>query len=163
MPGTKTATECSTINLLADFLQPDGSEVVTVGEIKEKFVVPFAVILPIAILVLIYWTKLKSYLSAKVIMMKTENNIEKGKHAGAIIICDTIKVLFTIIPFALFYVLIVGLEKYVDRLSDIFLFMILCEALGGILAIFDTINNVIDFNDAEVKELENEVLESNEK
>lgn len=94
--------------------------------------------------------------------MKTENSIEKGKHAGAIILCDMIKALFTVLPFVLFYILIIGLEKYVDRLSDIFLFMIVCESVGGLFTIFDTIHNVVDFEEEEIKQLEDEVLEKQE-
>lgn len=124
---------------------------------KTKWVIPFAVIIPLAILLLIYWGKLRRYLSTKINAMKIENHIEKGKHAGAIIVCDTIQCLMTILPFALVYILIKELEKYTAQLSNIFLFMIVCESVGSLFVIIDTIRNVIDYSEEELKELEEEI------
>lgn len=127
-----------------------------------KYSIPFGVILPLGILLLVYWGKLRRYLSVKVSQMKTENNIEKGKHAGAIIICDIFSTLMTITPFVICYVVLKELEKYLNNVSDIFVFLIICESVGGLFIIIDTIKNVIDFSDEEVKELEEEVLDTTE-
>lgn len=129
---------------------------------KTKFTIPFAVILPLAILTIVYWVKLKDYMQNKVVMMRTENNIEKGKHAGMLILCDMVKAVFTVVPFLLVYIIIRELEKYVQQLSDIFLFMIICESVGALFVIFDTIHNVIDFDSEEIKELAEEVIEKKE-
>lgn len=110
---------------------------------KTKWVIPFAVILPLVILLIIYWCKIRRYLAIKVQALKTENNLEKGKHAGLIIICDFIGECMKILPFVLLYILISELQKYTVQFSDILLFMIICESVGAIFILLDTCKNVV--------------------
>lgn len=112
---------------------------------STKYTVPFAIVLPIVILLLMYWGKLRRFISYKVGQMKTENNIQKGKHAAAIIICDIFQVLMTILPFVLCYIVIGELQKFGTQSKEIFLFLIVCESVGGFLVIVDTIKNVTNW------------------
>lgn len=124
-----------------------------------KWSIPLFVIVPLVLLILIYWGKLRRYFAIKVSTMKAENNIEKGKHAGAIIVCEFLQVVMTVLPFLVCYLLIAALEKEIERVSDIILFMIVCESVGGLFLVFDTIRNVIDYSEEELKELEDEIKE----
>lgn len=112
-----------------------------------KYSIPFAVVIPLVILILLYWGKGKTFFNNKIHEMKIQNSIDKGKHAGAIIIFDTLKALMTVMPFALGYLLIEQLQKYYAQVSDIFLFITICEAVCGVFCVFDTIKNSIDFEE----------------
>lgn len=115
-------------------------------ENATKYTIPFAVILPLFILIVLWYSKAKSYFKEKLSAMKIQNSIEAGKHAGLIIVFETIKALMTILPFALCYIIVNELQKYYMEVSKIFLFLTICEAVGGFFCILDTIINVSDFN-----------------
>lgn len=123
-------------------------------ENATKYSIPFAVILPLVILIIIWWGKAKTYFKVKIEAMRVQNSIEAGKHAGILIIYDTIKALMTVLPFALCYVMVNEIQKYFAEVSKIFLFITICEAVGGLFFILDTINNVVDYPAEENKESE---------
>lgn len=123
-------------------------------ENATKFVVPFVIIIPLTILVFIYWGKAKSYFKAKFIEMKVQNSIEAGKHAGIIIVFEIVNVFMTVLPFLLCYWFISELQKYYAEVSNIFLFIVICESIGGLFIVLDTIKNVLTFE--EIKEQEKE-------
>lgn len=81
--------------------------------------------------------------------MRVQNSMEAGKHAGLIIIYDTIKAIMTVLPFLLCYIMVNEIQKYFAEVSKIFLFITICEAVGGLFMILDTISNVVDYSDKE--------------
>lgn len=120
-------------------------------ENATKYTVPFAIILPIAMLLFAFFGKIKSAFNEKLGSMKTQNAIEEGKHAALIIIFETVKVLMTILPFALCYIFVNELQKYFAQVSKIFLFVTICEAVGGLFIILDTIKNATKTESSEEK------------
>lgn len=125
-------------------------------ENSTRYSIPFAVIIPLVILIVIWWGKAKTYFKVKIEAMRVQNSLEAGKHAGIIIIYDTIKALMTVLPFALLYVIVNEIQKYFAEVSKIFLFITICEAVGGFLFILDTIHTVTDFSQIDSKEESNE-------
>lgn len=117
-----------------------------------KYTIPFAVVIPLVLLLFIYWGKARSFMKTKINAMRVQNSIEAGKHAGAIILYDTFKALMTVLPFALGYLIVNEIQKYYAQVSDIFLFITICEAVGGFFCILDTIHNTIDYNEEESNE-----------
>lgn len=116
-------------------------------KVPDKWTLPTFAWIPLFIFLLTYWGKLRSYLAIKVSQMEVENNIQKGKHAGAIIIIKTIQILATILPFFLGYRIFAAIEAEAMSTKNIFLFITICEAAGGFLVICDTIANVIDYSE----------------
>lgn len=112
-----------------------------------KYSIPFAVVLPLAILLIIYWGKARRFMAIKVNAMKVENSIQKGKHAGLLILCEMIQAIMTVVPFVLVYLLVKGIQQATGNVLDIFAFMIACESVGGFLCIIDTTKNVIDYEE----------------
>lgn len=113
----------------------------------ESWAFPVFVWIPVIAFIIVYWAKLRTYLAVKVSAMQIQNDLEKGKHAGAIIICKTIQVAMTVAPFVLLYYVFDSLAKLSIQIQNIFLFLTICEAVGGLLVILDTIANVIDYSD----------------
>lgn len=118
-------------------------------ENATKYSIPFAVIIPLVILIAIWWGKAKTYFKVKIEAMRVQNSMEAGKHAGLIIIYDIIKAIMTVLPFLLCYIMVNEIQKYFAEVSKIFLFITICEAVGGLFMILDTISNVVDYSDKE--------------
>ena len=108
----------------------------------EAWALPVFVWLPIIVLVLVYWCKARTYLAVKVHSMKVENNLEAGKHAGAIIIITTLQMIMTVAPFVIGYFALQGLEKAMISIKDVFFTLAMIEGSGSIFVVFDTIINV---------------------
>lgn len=117
--------------------------------------IPVFVIIPLVILLLVYWCKAKRHFAIKLSQMKTENEVQKGKHAGAIIVFTTIEMLSTVLPFAICYILFKGLAGVIKNVEDIFLFITICEAVGGLFVIIDATKNCIDYAETEEESNEN--------
>ena len=113
----------------------------------ERWTLPTFAWLPYIVFALVYWFKLRSYLAVKVSAMETENNIQKGKHAGAIIILKTLQMAMTVTPFLLLYFLFDELSRVAIQVRDVFFFLTICESVGGLLVVMDTIANVIDYSE----------------
>ena len=113
----------------------------------ESWALPTFVWIPVIVFIFVYWFKLRGYLAIKVSAMQVQNDLEKGKHAGAIIICKTIQVAMTVAPFLLFYYIFGELSRIAIEIQHIFLLLTICEAVGGLFIIIDTIANVIDYSD----------------
>lgn len=116
----------------------------------ERWTLPTFAWLPYIVFALVYWFKLRSYLAVKVSAMQTENNIQKGKHAGAIIILRTLQMAMTVTPFLLCYFVFDELSRVAIQVRDVFFFLTICESVGALLIILDTIANVIDYSETEV-------------
>lgn len=110
---------------------------------------PVFVWIPIAIFIIVYWFKLRTYLAIKVNGMEIENHAEAGKHAGLIIIIKVLQCLMTIAPFLLCYFVFKRIEEASIKVENIFLFLTLCESLGSVFIILDTIKNVVNYNETE--------------
>lgn len=113
----------------------------------SKWALPTFAWIPLFVFLIVYWGKLRNYLALKVSAMQTENNLQKGKHAGAIIIIKTLQVVSTILPFFLGYRIFAAIEAEAMTAKNIFLFITICEAAGGFLIMIDTIANVIDYSE----------------
>ena len=136
------------LGFVASFIVPVAYLTATYVEKKpEHWALPIFVWIPLIVFIFVYWAKLRTYLGVKVATMQVQNDLEKGKHAGAIIICKTIQVAMTVAPFLLFYYVFGELSRVAIQLQNIFLFLTVCEAVGGLLIILDTIANVIDYTD----------------
>lgn len=136
------------LGMIVSFVVPVTYLVVAYLEKKpESWTLPIFVWIPVIVFILVYWLKLRSYLAIKVSAMQVQNDIEKGKHAGAIIICRTMQAAMTVAPFLLLYYVFDSLAKLSIQIQNIFLFLTVCEAVGGLLMIIDTIANVIDYSD----------------
>ena len=112
----------------------------------EKWTLPVFCWIPLIVLVIVYWSKIKSYLAIKVSKMETENSLQKGKHAGAIIICKTIQVIFTVVPFVICYFVFKAIRESIGNTEELFLFIAITMAIGGLFIILDTIKNVVDYD-----------------
>lgn len=124
--------------------------IVTYAEKKpESWALPVFVWLPVIIFVIVYWFKLRTYLAIKCETMQVENNIQKGKHAGALIICKTIQMAMTVIPFLICYYIFKSLAEVDVKIENIFLLLVITESVGGVLIVIDTIKNVVDYSDKE--------------
>lgn len=136
------------LGYISSFVVPVTYLIVAYVEKKpESWAIPIFVWIPVIVFIFVYWFKLRTYLAVKVAAMQVQNDLEKGKHAGAIIVCKTIQVMMTVAPFLLFYFIFGELSKVAIQLQNIFLFLTVCEAVGGLLIILDTIVNVIDYTD----------------
>lgn len=113
----------------------------------SKWALPTFAWIPLTVFLLVYWGKLRTYLAIKVSAMQVENNLQKGKHAGAIIIVKTIQVISTILPFFLCYRVFAAIEAEAMSVKNIFLFITVCEAVGGFFIVVDTIANVVDYSE----------------
>lgn len=107
-----------------------------------KYTIPFAVMIPLIVLLLVYWFKAKVFFAQKLQAMKVQNSLQAGKHAGLIVLFELIRSLMTILPFALCYLLINELQKFYANVSSIFLFIMICETIGLFFCLLDTIKNV---------------------
>lgn len=112
----------------------------------EAWGFPTFVWIPVIMFLIVYWLKIRSYVAIKVEAMKVENNLEKGKHAAAIIVCKTIQVVMTVIPFLLLYYVFDSFSKMSIQIQNIFLFLTVCEAVGGLFIVIDTVVNVVDYS-----------------
>ena len=136
------------LGFIASFVVPVTYLTSTYLEKKpESWAFPIFVWIPVIMFIIVYWAKLRSYLAVKVATMQVQNDLEKGKHAGAIIICKTIQVTMTVAPFLLGYYIFQELAKIAIQLQNIFLFLTVCEAVGGLFVVLDTVANVIDYSD----------------
>lgn len=113
----------------------------------SKWSLPVFAWIPLFVFLIVYWGKLRNYMAIKVNAMQVENNIDKGKHAGAIIIIKTLQVISTILPFFLCYRVFAAIEAEAMSAKNIFLFITICEAAGGLLVLIDTVANVIDYSE----------------
>lgn len=112
----------------------------------SKWALPTFAWIPLFVFLLVYWGKLRTYLAIKVSAMQVENNIQKGKHAGAIIIVRALQVVSTILPFFLCYRIFAAIEAEAMSVKNVFFFIMICEAVGGFLLLIDTVANVIDYS-----------------
>lgn len=108
----------------------------------ESWALPVFVWLPLIVFGIVYWFKIRTYLAVKVNSMKLENSLQKGKHAGFIILITVLQMAMTVAPFLLFYYVFDNLEKLMISIKDIFFILTIFEAIGSIFVIFDTIINV---------------------
>lgn len=115
----------------------------------SKWALPIFAWIPLIVLLLVYWGKMKSWLAIKVNAMETQNSIQRGKHAGAIILCKILQVACTALPFFLGYVAFAELEAHAVSVKSIFLFVFACEAVGGVFVVLDAIANVVDYSEGE--------------
>lgn len=113
----------------------------------ESWALPTFVWLPVIVFVCVYWFKLRTYLAIKCETMTVENNIQKGKHAGAIIILKTLQCAMVVVPFLLCYYIFKSLADLSIKIENIFLLLTICEAVGGLFIILDTIKNVVDYSE----------------
>lgn len=113
----------------------------------SKWALPAFAWIPLFVFLIVYWGKLRNYLAIKVSAMRVENNIDKGKRAGAIIIIKTLQVVSTILPFFLCYRIFAAIEAEAMSAKNIFLFITICEAAGGLMVLIDTVANVIDYSE----------------
>lgn len=118
-----------------------------IARTPSRWALPAFAWIPLVVFIIVYWGKLRNYLAIKVSAMQVENNIEKGKHAGAIILIKTIQVIFTVLPFLLCYFVFNELEAQSVSVKSVFLFITVCETLGGLMLIFDAIANCIDYGE----------------
>lgn len=126
-----------------------------------SWAVPVFVWLPVIVFVWLYWSKIRTYLAIKVERMTCENSMEKGKHAGAIITIKTLQVIMTIIPFLVLYYVFKSLAEANLKVENLFLLLTICEAVGGLFIIFDTVKNVVDYTELENPPEENKSEEEN--
>lgn len=113
----------------------------------ESWSMPILVWLPIAMLLLIYWIKVKGFINKRIGQMELENSIQKGKHAGALILATTIQMAMTVAPFLACYYVFGELAKASIKVQDVFLFLTVCEAVGGIFIILDVAINSLKTDD----------------
>ena len=113
----------------------------------SKWALPTFAWIPLFVFLIVYWGKLRNYLAIKVSAMQVENSVDKGKHAGAIIVIKTLQIVSTILPFFLCYRIFAAIEAEAMSAKNIFLFITICEAAGGLLVIIDTVANVIDYSE----------------
>lgn len=108
----------------------------------EHWQLPVFVCIPLIVLVLVYYFKLRTHFAVKIERMTIENSQEQGKHAGLIIIAKILEILMAIIPFIACYILFNEISKTAIQIKNIFLMIAICEAVGGLFVIFDTIKNI---------------------
>lgn len=108
----------------------------------ETWALPIFVWIPIIIFIIVYWFKIRTYLAVKANSFKIENNLQKGKHAGIIILITILQMAMTIAPFVLFYYVFENLEQAMVSIKDIFFILTIFESIGSLFIIFDTIINV---------------------
>lgn len=146
------------IGFVISYIAPVVYIVVAYMEKKpENWSIPIFVWIPAFVLLFVYWSKLRGFLAIRVAKMETENALEKGKHAGAIIICKFIEVCCTVLPFFLGYYIFKTLREMIGKTENLFLYLGITIAVGGLFMLFDTIKNVIAFDEEVIEEgLENE-------
>lgn len=125
-----------------------------INRTPSKWALPTFAWIPLFVFLLVYWTKARTYLAIKVNAMQVENNLQKGKHAGAIIVVKTLQIASTVLPFFLCYRVFAAIEAEAMSVRGIFLMITICEAVGGFLVVLDTIANVIDYSEEENNEEE---------
>lgn len=122
-----------------------------IQRVPSKWALPTFAWIPLFVFAVVYWSKLRTYLAIKVSAMQVENNIQKGKHAGAIIVCKALQVAMTVFPFFMCYRVFAAIEAEAMSVKDVFLFITVCEAVGGLLVLMDAVMNVIDYSEDETK------------
>ena len=76
------------LGYIASFVVPVTYLIVAYVEKKpESWAIPIFVWITVIVFIFVYWFKLRTYLAVKVAAMQVQNDLEKGKHAGAIIVC----------------------------------------------------------------------------
>lgn len=118
----------------------------------NKWSLPCFVWIPLAVLLIVYWFKLRTFLAVKVNDMKRENRLEKGKYAGFIILCKVLQLLMTIAPFVLCYFIFKELTSISVKIENIFLLLTICESAGGLFILVDTIRN-LNFEESKDEEI----------
>lgn len=118
-----------------------------IQRVPSKWALPTFAWIPLFVFAVVYWSKLRTYLAIKVSAMQVENSIQKGKHAGAIIVCKALQVVMTVFPFFMCYRIFAAIEAEAMSVKDVFLFITVCEAVGGFLVLIDSVMNVIDYSE----------------
>lgn len=132
------------IGLIISIVFPAVYLMVTYIEKKpESWAIPAFVWLPVLVFIFVYWFKLRTYLAIKCESMTRENIAEKGKHAGAIIVLKTLQVAMVITPFVICYFIFKSFADLSIKIENIFLLLTICEAVGGVFIIVDTVVNVV--------------------
>lgn len=141
------------IGFVVSFFVPTIYMLVLCFQAKPKsWSVPTFVWIPLIVFIFIYWMKLRGYLNTKIHDMKKENEKEKGKFAIAIILGDTLKVIMVVVPLLLLAWVFHWLSEVAVKISHLFILLGVCEAVGGLLTVIDTISHVVDFTDEEESE-----------
>lgn len=96
----------------------------------------------IVVIILVYWGSFRSWLASKITKIEIENTMVAGKHIAFILLAKTLQIIMVILPFIIGYVVFKALEDFSVQVSNIFLFVALCEGLGGVFTLGDTILNV---------------------
>ena len=101
------------------------------------------VAIPVIVIMLFsYWGSFRSWLNGKLIKMELENTIQKGKHIAFILLAKVLQLAMTILPFIICFLLFQELEKLSLVISYLFLFVAICQVVGGMFIIGDTILNL---------------------
>lgn len=122
-----------------------------IHRVPSKWALPTFAWIPLFVFTVVYWSKLRTYLAIKISAMQVENNIQKGKHAGAIIVAKTLQIGMTVFPFFMCYRIFAAIEAEAMSVKNVFFFITMCEAIGGLLVLIDTVANVIDYSEGENK------------
>lgn len=127
--------------------------------IKQKpqsWTLPIFAWLPIILLLIVYWAKLRGFLLKRIGQMEIENSLQKGKHSGALILASIMQVVMTTAPFILCYYVFDALEKAMMSVKDLFMMLAILEAVGGIFIILDVAINSLDLSDSNNETQNNE-------
>ena len=96
----------------------------------------------VIIIIMVYWGSFRSWLNGKLVKMELENTLEKGKHLAFIVFAKLLQITMVILPFLVCYFLFIELEKLSFQVSQLFLFIIICQIIGGMFILGDTILNL---------------------
>jgi len=108
---------------------------------NTQWTLPAFVWLPLIVFILVWWSKVHGWIGKKIDKMEIENIVEKGKHYAAIIVLSFFDAIMLVAPFLLGYFMCKSLEELVVKMSDLFLFLAICEAVGSFFLILNRIKN----------------------
>lgn len=121
---------------------------------STKITMPFFVWLVGIPALIIYWFKLRKALEAKLIQMKSVNEVQEGKHYALLCASEVLQQAMSVATIAMVYCVVSFMESIFSQASTGVLVFLVCGCLGAVFFVLDATFSYAEGDEPKKKDIE---------